>query len=222
MPHPASLSLKSIAFERDDVPLFEGVTLSLSAGEAIQITGPNGIGKTTLMRIIAGALQPSEGEVLWNDTSIRHCREIFLSQMLYLGHAAGNKPQLTPRENLDWWIKLRGVESSGRNSDNSSIDQYFDHIGLAGYADTPCYALSAGQQRRAALVRLLATDTTLWILDEPFTAIDKAGVDALERLIDRHCEKGGMVVMSSHQTVRCQGLSLLDLSQFVPAATLYD
>ena len=202
------LTLREIGFERDDLPLFCAVSVALGSGEILQVLGENGSGKTTLLRIIATSLQASAGELLWRGKPVARNRLTYLSQMLFIGHHAGVKPALTPRENLQWWCSLQGVDADG-----SALQK----IGLVGYDDTPCYQLSAGQLRRVALARLLVSPAKLWILDEPFTAVDTNGVQLLEQLMQAHSARGGAVILSSHQQTAMAGVRQLNLAACKPA-----
>ena len=201
------LSLHSLGFERDDVLLFSGVSLDVCAGTIWQVLGPNGVGKTTLIRILATLLIPTQGELRWKGKPLSRARQQYLSNLLYIGHSQGVKPGLTPVENLNWWAGLQGF----RNLDTESV---FEQIGLSGYQDSPCYQLSAGQLRRVALCRMLVSDAPLWILDEPFTAIDKQGVQLLEGLLDEHASKGGAVIFSSHQDMSKENIRQLNLLNY--------
>lgn len=193
------LSLENIAFERDDIPLFSHVNLSIQPGQVWQLEGANGAGKTTLLRIMAGLVSASEGRLLWKG-DISNSGESYRHELLFLGHATGLKQALSPLENLQWWSSLHSVH------DELDFWSLLADIGLYGYEETPCYQLSAGQQRRAALVRMLASSATLWLLDEPFTAIDKQGVVDLQHLLRGHAERGGAVVLTSHQDLALPNL----------------
>lgn len=174
--------------------LFADLSFSLSPGEILQIAGPNGAGKTTLLRIIAGLSSRYEGELRWSGQDIRECRSEFQRHSHYLGHAAGMKAVLSPLDNLRWSCALRGDYSA-----DAAIFGALDKVGLAGYEYHPCMALSAGQQRRVNLARLFCTPASLWILDEPFTAIDQAGVAEIESWLAEFVAVGGMVLLTSHQ-----------------------
>lgn len=193
MSKSALLKVENLAFERDDNCLFDGINLTADSGEIVQIEGANGSGKTTLLRLLTTALQPSAGSILYRGAEITQCRYQYLSDMLYIGHQPAVKLTLTAEENLRWMV------SDSTKSNSLRVVEALAEVGLSGYSDIPCYALSAGQHRRVALARLLISQATLWYLDEPFTAIDKQGVSFLEARLQDHVSQGGVVVLSSHQ-----------------------
>ncbi len=187
------LQARKLACERDDRWLFEGLDLDIRGGEIVRIEGPNGSGKTTLLKILSGQLSDYHGELFWNDAPMRQVREHFLANLLYLGHAPGVKAGLTPLENLAWYQALSGDKGS-----EAQRDEALAAVGLTGFEDVPAGQLSAGQQRRVALARLTLTKRALWVLDEPFTAIDRYGVAALEKQLIAHAQAGGCVLVTTH------------------------
>lgn len=189
------LSAHDVSCERDDRILFENLTLSVKKGDLIQLVGPNGAGKTTLLRLMAGLNQDFTGEVRWAGENIKSCFHDYARQRLYIGHLSAIKKVLTPLENLRWFV------SSWPEVKEDDLWRALEEVTLAGYEDVPCQQLSAGQQRRVALARLLVTPTPLWILDEPFTALDKEGVAWLEQKLAEHVEKGGSVLITSHHAL---------------------
>lgn len=202
------LELCQLSCERDDRLLFAGLSASFAAGEAVQISGPNGAGKTTLLRAISGISQDYRGEIRYAGKPLQESEWEFREDSLYLGHLAGIKKVLTPAENLAWYSAQHGAALS--------IAESLKAVGLYGYEDTPCYQLSAGQLRRVALARLHLSRARIWILDEPFTAIDKAGVSELEALIAHQCAKGGLVLLTSHQDLTLSNLRLVNLQDYQP------
>ncbi|MBD9677252.1 cytochrome c biogenesis heme-transporting ATPase CcmA [Pseudomonas sp. PDM18] len=206
--HPL-LETVALACERDWRMLFERLDLRLGAGEMLQIVGPNGSGKTSLLRLLSGLMQPTAGEVLLNGKPLTEQRHELARLLLWIGHAAGIKGLLTAEENLAWLCALH------QPANRDTIWQALEAVGLRGFEDVPCHTLSAGQQRRVALARLYLDAPPLWILDEPFTALDKQGVAQLEEHLAGHCERGGLVVLTTHHTLERmpQGYRALDLGQ---------
>lgn len=200
------LQAKQLFCERDRRVLFNDLNFDINSGEVLQVEGPNGSGKTTLLRILTGLSDAYEGEVLWNGKSIRSHRANYLTQTQYLGHLAGIKQTLSAQENLSWYASARGFASL------KNIDLVLDRMGLRGYEDIPCYKMSAGQQRRVNLARLLLMPAKLWILDEPFTAIDKKGVELIEQLLCEQVNSGGAVIITTHQPLsKVSGLRKITL-----------
>ncbi|MEM0554559.1 MULTISPECIES: cytochrome c biogenesis heme-transporting ATPase CcmA [Aeromonas] len=208
------LQVNNLSCVREDRTLFEHLSFMVSPGDLVQIEGPNGVGKTSLLRLLTGLSQPFSGEVLWNGENIRACRDEYHASLLYLGHQPGVKAALTPFENLTFYQRLHHSAQT-----ESDLWQILARVGLAGFEDNPTGQLSAGQQRRVALARLwLCNQPSLWILDEPFTAIDKQGVKVLEQLFLAHADRGGMVILTTHQDLtlmqgRLKTLSLTPMMQ---------
>lgn len=206
------LSFSSLSFERDDTPVFSGVSGELWPGDMLQVEGPNGCGKTTLLRILATSLTPTEGGIVWQQQPLRKVRQDYLNDLLFIGHQPAVKQGLSALENLRFWRVITPCK------DTMSDSEALAKMGLYGYEDIPCFSLSAGQLRRVALTRLLISCATIWLLDEPFTAIDKQGVADISALLNEHVEQGGIVVVSTHQDLGLNKVKHLDLS--VAAETL--
>lgn len=187
------LEAKYLTCVRDERALFSELSFRVEPGEIVQVEGANGAGKTSLLRILAGLAQPESGDVCWQGENIRRSREQYHHQLLFLGHQPGVKSQLTPFENLMFYQSVRG------KAQTEAIWQALAQVGLLGYEDISVAQLSAGQQRRVALARLWLSAAPLWILDEPLTAIDKQGVAQLAALFEQHAQRGGMVILTTHQ-----------------------
>ncbi|PSY43931.1 heme ABC transporter ATP-binding protein CcmA [Escherichia albertii] len=184
------LEARGLLCERDERTLFSGLSFTLNAGEWVQITGSNGAGKTTLLRLLTGLSRPDAGDVLWQGQPLHQVRDSYHQNLLWIGHQPGIKTRLTALENLHFYH---------REGDTAQCLDALAQAGLAGFEDIPVNQLSAGQQRRVALARLWLTRATLWILDEPFTAIDVNGVDRLTQCMAQHTELGGIVILTTHQ-----------------------
>jgi len=182
---------------RGDRRLFTNLSFSLSKGELLYLFGHHGCGKTTLMRAVCGLLQPTEGEIRWDGEPIRELSEEYTREVLYIGHKNGIKDDLTALENLRILSPLDGVHMTEEQACDA-----LERIGLRGFEDLPTQVLSQGQKRRVALARLLAHQAKLWILDEPFTALDKAAVELLQQVIREHLDQGGMAFLTTHQEVK--------------------
>lgn len=196
---PALLQARQLFCEREERVLFSRLDFSLSAGELLQVEGPNGAGKTTLMRSVTGLNYHFEGDVFWRDQPLAKDRERFYGETLILGHLSGIKLPLSPTENLRWIASVRGVAQQGIDA---AINTALDAVGLKGFEHQPAHSLSAGQKRRIALARLFIEPATLWVLDEPFSAIDKQGVAVLEGLLEDHVRRGGAALVVTHHDMR--------------------
>ncbi|WP_240485149.1 cytochrome c biogenesis heme-transporting ATPase CcmA [Aestuariibacter salexigens] len=189
------LSGQSLTCIKRDRVLFEDLSLSLRAGECVYLRGPNGAGKTSLLRILVGLSAQDGGDVLYRGTPLKQVRSEFAADSIYFGHKPGINGTLNATENLSYWCQQHGVSVS-----EQEVWQVLATLGLVGLEDVPCNQLSAGQLRRVALSRLwLKPHASLWVLDEPFTALDAHGVELLERKISHHVKDGGAVLMTSHQ-----------------------
>ncbi|MDW6001447.1 cytochrome c biogenesis heme-transporting ATPase CcmA [Vibrio mangrovi] len=190
------LEVKNVSAVRDERILFEALSFTVRPGNLIQIAGRNGAGKTTLLRMIAGLGDVEQGQILWDGISVCRNREHFYQHLLYLGHQTGIKRELSAYENLVFYQLLHQ-----REVQQEAMYYALGRVGLAGKEDLPVSQLSAGQQRRVALARLWLSDHLLWVLDEPLTAIDKQGVHILENLFLEHIQRGGMIILTTHQTL---------------------
>ncbi|KJY83078.1 cytochrome C biogenesis protein CcmA [Vibrio galatheae] len=189
------LEVSQLTAIRDERILFESLSFTIDSGELVQVEGRNGTGKTTLLRIITGLGDRDSGEIFWSGENIASNRDAFHQDLLFLGHQTGVKRELTAYENLRFYLSIHSREPV----DKQTIYDALTKVGLAGREDVPVAQLSAGQQRRVALARLWLSEHKLWILDEPLTAIDKQGVKVLESLFLQHAQKGGIVILTTHQ-----------------------
>ena len=189
---------------RGERTLFRDLSFTVSPGELLRITGPNGAGKTTLMRILCGLSLQAGGEVLWNGEPIQRNRAAFHAELVYIGHASGLKADLTAAENLRIICALHGNDPG-----EDAILAALDTMGLAAQAELPAKVLSQGQRRRVSLARLIAEPACrLWILDEPFAALDVNATEQLRLIVEKHHSDGGMAIFTTHQEVPLPSRSL--------------
>ena len=191
-----SLEVIKLQCQRGEKELFSGLSFALKNKQLMRIEGQNGTGKTTLLRTLCGLYQPDDGDVLWNNTPIKKLAEEFLKDLFYLGHHNAIKADLSALENLRINTAL-----AGENYTEDILLQALDDIGLFGSEYKPTAHLSQGQKRRVALAGLLLSKAKLWILDEPFVALDGFAVKLLQDVIAKHVENDGMVILTTHQEV---------------------
>lgn len=190
------LSAQGLTCLRGDRLLFKNVGFELNAGGLLYVLGENGSGKSSLLRMLCGLLTPEEGAVFWNGKKIKDDAEHYLSSLTYLGHLNGLKDDLTALENLQTNARMAGVEAS-----EQAAMAALAAIGIARCAYLPARVLSQGQKRRVALAGLWLAKSQLWILDEPFAALDVASVDVLAARLGVHINEGGMAILTTHQDV---------------------
>ncbi|HGX94120.1 MAG TPA: cytochrome c biogenesis heme-transporting ATPase CcmA [Candidatus Tenderia sp.] len=190
------LSVVDLECMRGDRRLFSGLSYEVALGSLLHVHGPNGSGKTTMLRALAGLVLPEDGEIRWNGENIRRVRDEYFRDMIYFGHHYGLKFELSGFENLKIFSRLSGFQIS-----EVEIEQAMKRMGLARCVELPVKVLSQGQKRRVALARLLLQPARLWILDEPFTALDVGAVELLQKLIQEHVAGGGMAILTTHQEV---------------------
>lgn len=204
------LTVSDVCAVRDDRVLFAKLDFQLQAGEIMQVLGANGTGKTTLLNGLMGLAPFESGSIVWHGENIQDNPIHFKQSVAFVGHLLGLKPLLTAIENLQFLAQLHQKTVSV-----SHIEQALKKVGLYGYEDVPIAYLSAGQKRRVALARLFLQQAKLWVLDEPFTAIDLAGVKALEQWLVEHAQQGGMVLLTTHHVFAPDfPLKHLDLAQY--------
>jgi heme exporter protein A len=196
----SSLTAENLACVRGDKRLFESLSFRVRAGQALAVEGANGAGKTSLLRLLAGFLSPAAGRVMVKTATNQGDDSEERGRLVgWLGHLDGLKPQLTVLEQLSFFARLYG-----RPVDPAVLET----VGLSRQADLPCRYLSAGQKRRLALARLLTSQRPLWLLDEPFAALDTAGQGLVAQLMLRHCAEGGIIIAATHDPLGLANESL--------------
>lgn len=194
------LEAAHLTCQRGERTLFTNLSFTLGAGELLQIAGPNGSGKTSLLKLLCGLSPPFAGEIRWLGAPARG--EDFRRQLFYLGHQHAVKEELSALENLQISAEL----ADEALSDVDALDA-LDRMGLAGREHLPAKVLSQGQKRRVALARLLVSKAPLWILDEPLTALDTAAVDLIQARLAAHLANQGSVVLTTHQALQVPGIT---------------
>ena len=194
------LSVSDLECQRGDRRLFSGVGFRLGDGELMYLQGRNGTGKTSLLRLLCGLLPPAGGEISWRGQPIKRLGEDYRRELCFLGHHNAIKEELTPLENLSISAALAATPL-----DTEQALDALAQLGLAGREDLPCRYLSQGQKRRVALSRLVFDQRPLWLLDEPFVALDTAAVELVASLIGAHLQRGGLAVLTTHQSVEIVG-----------------
>ncbi|MCX7239628.1 MAG: cytochrome c biogenesis heme-transporting ATPase CcmA [Burkholderiales bacterium] len=200
------LSAHGLTCVRGDRRLFSGLDLTVSAGEWLHVRGENGAGKTSLLRLLAGLTQPAEGEIRWCGETINRDDEDYRRNLLFFGHHGALKEDLTALENLEFASAMDGATLT-----LEAAMRALNRFGLRGREQLPVRVLSAGQKRRVMLARLVTRNAKLWVLDEPFTALDVKAVDMLSALISEHVTAGGMAILTSHQAMPIPGGRVVQL-----------
>ena len=193
LPDGARLEARDINCWRGERHILRDVSFAVGAGEFLKITGPNGVGKTTLLRVVCGLLPAESGVVEWRGRRVSSSNDEYHLDMAYLGHLNSLKADLTARENLRFLAGLR------QSLADSEIDAALERVGILSRGDLAARSLSAGQKRRLALARLLLSGALLWILDEPVTNLDVAGIALVEDLVREHVGRGGLALAAAHQ-----------------------
>lgn len=202
-----SLAVSALSCERQDRWLFEELSFEVKPGELLHVTGTNGSGKTTLLRILCGLCDAESGDVTWGGRSISEQRDSYNPQLCYVGHQDAVKRDLTVRENLHVAASLAGPVDVGHNTQHA-----MQQLQLTALADRFCRSLSAGQKRRVALARCLISHASIWILDEPFTSLDREGIETVRAMLQQHLVKKGIAVITSHQSVDLPNTRSLELN----------
>ena len=200
------LEARALSCIRGERRLFQDLSLRVSSGECLHVRGENGVGKTSLLRLLTGLSKPEAGEILWNGQAINKEASVYHRELLFLGHRDALKEDLTALENLQLYAALDDLDLP----DDKALSALW-RFGLRGREHLPVNCLSAGQKRRVLMARMLTRQAKLWILDEPFNALDIHAVQALQDLIVEHIEQGGLVVLTSHQEVSLSNVKALDL-----------
>lgn len=202
-----SLTVNNLSCIRNNKLIFRGINFTLNPGEVLHIHGENGVGKSSLLRILSGLLEPAEGEILWGGKLNSADPLQFKKDIGYLGHKLGLKERLTVAENIDVFIHSKNVKEREK-----IIQDALSQMDISHLKKHFCETLSAGQKQRVAIARLLAKKCRIWLLDEPFTSIDVAGITLLENVIRDHIQEGGMAVLTSHQPVAINEISIQSLN----------
>ncbi|QKM61085.1 cytochrome c biogenesis heme-transporting ATPase CcmA [Polynucleobacter arcticus] len=200
------LEAREITCVRGERELFSRLNMQVSPGECLHIRGENGVGKTSLLRLLTGLASPESGDILWGGRSIKNDAQDYHRKLLFLGHRDALKEDLTALENLRMFAAIDGIAIS----DVDAISSLW-RFGLKGREDLPVNCLSAGQKKRVLMARMLTRRAQVWILDEPFNALDTQAVGELQGLIAEHLENDGLVVLTSHQPLAMPQLKVLDL-----------
>ena len=219
-PRPPDLVAEGLVCRRGERLVFAGLSFRLSAGGALILSGANGSGKSSLLRLVSGLLAPTAGRLSWGTVPAAADLAVHHARLHYVGHLDALKPAMTPREMLAFWSALRGQKQ--RHS-GLAIDRALAAFALEAIADWPCRWLSAGQRRRVALARLLSAPAPLWLLDEPTSALDNDSQERLEAAIAGHRAAGGMVMLATHAPIAlAPAAAALALDAFAPQPDSFD
>ena len=211
-PRAACFEAHDVACIRGERPVFSGVSFRLERGGALALVGPNGAGKSSLLRILAGLLRAADGTLTWDGASVDEDWAAHRGRVHYVGHLDAVKPTLTAAENLSDWARLRGAKGAEPGA--------LETLGIEDLADVPGRYLSAGQKRRLALARVLATPAPLWLLDEPTVTLDANATDRVGAMIAAHRAGGGMAIVATHGETALDGAQRLDLGDYAVTADM--
>ena len=202
------LIAEDLVCRRGERIVFSGVSFRIAPGDALVVTGANGSGKTSLLRLLATLITPAGGRLCWGAAPVAADFFAYRSHLHYVGFEDAVKPALSPREMLQFWMALRGL---GKRPAAAALDRALEAFALSTVADWPCRWLSSGQRRRLALARLLAAPAPLWLLDEPTGALDEDGRSQLVNMIAQHRAQGGQAVLSTHHPLDLPSAASLSL-----------
>jgi heme exporter protein A len=197
---PDGLKVDKVHVWRGDRHVLQGVSIEVHPRELLHVSGPNGTGKTTLLRVMSGLLRPEQGSVTWRGQSIVQHRTEYQAALAYAAHEPALKGDLTALENLHFSVGLK------RRSTVAELRDALDRAGVAACAELPARVLSAGQRRRVSLARVLAMHASVWLLDEPYANLDAAGSELVSELLQAHVEEGGLALVVAHRdlALRCR------------------
>nr|WP_093162151.1 cytochrome c biogenesis heme-transporting ATPase CcmA [Variovorax sp. YR216] len=199
----SGLSASGLGFSRAGRPVFSGIEFRLGPGELLQVTGANGSGKTSLLRVLSGLLPPAEGELRWRDRPVRAGESGYLQSLAYVGHTDGIDPDLSAIENLQFAMRVAGETPAAKR-----IEGALTSFGMTPSMHAPVRTLSQGQRRRVALARLALLPRALWLLDEPLTSLDERAGECFHAQLDAHLRAGGIAVVATHQPLSVDGRAL--------------
>ena len=203
------LELSNLACRRGGRLLFSGLDLSLTEGGAALVTGPNGSGKSSFLRVIAGLIQPLQGQIHWEGQNAQKFSDNFRSALRYVGHSDGLQPVLSVLENLKYWSQIYGS-----SQDLEKLNHGLEAVGLFDLSELPARVLSAGQRRRLALAKAIATDGRIWLLDEPTVALDRQSINRIETAISEFRASGGIVIASTNAPLNLSDCKVLNISDY--------
>ncbi len=203
------LAAEALDCVRGDRVVFTGVSFALEPGAALVLTGANGTGKSSLLRLIAGLLKPAGGRILWDGVDVAEDRVAHAARFRYVGHQNALKPALSVAENLAFWAGLHGAPRAAA----AAVAAALERLGLDHLAKVPAQLLSAGQRRRLALARIAVAPAPLWLLDEPTVTLDQESVATVEKLMADHCANGGLIVVATHIGLKVPNAAVLTLGE---------